>query len=203
MQWHQYRAGDGLVADRRSSYLDGPRMCSWMSPQRDNPHLAGVSIREQLEARTRAARGPREAAAPADIIAGDPRSWRCGGRWHSLEGGRSPSRAMAGGLLHRSGSGSCRGGRSTGPSPRARRGVRRCHREGGLRRAGQRPVHRRRPSRHADRAHRTLDQLALATLLESGRYDRPLRRMREVYAGRRAALVQALHDRAPRHRRWP
>jgi GntR family transcriptional regulator/MocR family aminotransferase len=52
--------------------------------------------------------------------------------------------------------------------------------------------------RYADRGSPILDQLALATLLESGRYDRHLRRMRKVYAGRRSALVQALHDRAPR-----
>jgi GntR family transcriptional regulator/MocR family aminotransferase len=52
--------------------------------------------------------------------------------------------------------------------------------------------------RYADRGSPSLDQLALATLLESGRYDRHLRRMRKVYAGRRAALVQALHDWAPR-----
>ena len=52
--------------------------------------------------------------------------------------------------------------------------------------------------RYADRGSPTLDQLALAALLESGRYDRHLRRMRKVYAGRRAALLRALHDRAPR-----
>ena len=52
--------------------------------------------------------------------------------------------------------------------------------------------------RYADRGSPTLDQLALAALLESGRYDRHLRRMRKVYAGRRAALLPALHDRAPR-----
>ena len=43
----------------------------------------------------------------------------------------------------------------------------------------------------SDRGSCTLDQLALATLLTSGRYDRHLRRMRAVYAGRRAALVEA------------
>ncbi|XVQ15533.1 PLP-dependent aminotransferase family protein [Spirillospora sp. CA-255316] len=52
--------------------------------------------------------------------------------------------------------------------------------------------------RYDDRGSPTLDQLALARLLESGRYDRHLRRMRKVYAGRRAALVRALQDRAPR-----
>ena len=35
----------------------------------------------------------------------------------------------------------------------------------------------------ADRGSPGLDQLALAALLESGRYDRHLRRMRKVYAG--------------------
>jgi GntR family transcriptional regulator/MocR family aminotransferase len=43
----------------------------------------------------------------------------------------------------------------------------------------------------SDRGSCALDQLALATLLTSGRYDRHLRRMRTVYAGRRAALVDA------------
>jgi GntR family transcriptional regulator/MocR family aminotransferase len=42
-----------------------------------------------------------------------------------------------------------------------------------------------------------LDQLALATLIESGRYDRQLRRMRALYAGRRRALVDALARHAP------
>ncbi|MEY9872505.1 GntR family transcriptional regulator/MocR family aminotransferase [Streptacidiphilus sp. MAP12-33] len=44
----------------------------------------------------------------------------------------------------------------------------------------------------SDRGSSALDQLALAALLESGRYDRHLRRMRAVYAGRRATLVDAL-----------
>jgi GntR family transcriptional regulator / MocR family aminotransferase len=44
----------------------------------------------------------------------------------------------------------------------------------------------------SDRGTSTLDQLALAALLESGRYDRHLRRMRGVYGRRRAALVDAL-----------
>ena len=43
-----------------------------------------------------------------------------------------------------------------------------------------------------DRGSPTLDQLALATLIESGRYDRHLRRMRGVYGGRRQALIDAL-----------
>lgn len=44
----------------------------------------------------------------------------------------------------------------------------------------------------SDRGSSTLDQLALAALLESGRYDRHLRRMRTLYASRRAALLSAL-----------
>jgi GntR family transcriptional regulator/MocR family aminotransferase len=51
--------------------------------------------------------------------------------------------------------------------------------------------------RVADRGSPGLDQLALATLIESGRYDRHLRHMRGVYAGRRAALVEALARHAP------
>ncbi|WP_348789910.1 PLP-dependent aminotransferase family protein [Leifsonia sp. NPDC080035] len=49
----------------------------------------------------------------------------------------------------------------------------------------------------ADRGAPTLDQLALARLIESGRYDRHLRRMRAVYAGRRDALAAALQAHAP------
>jgi GntR family transcriptional regulator/MocR family aminotransferase len=49
----------------------------------------------------------------------------------------------------------------------------------------------------ADRGSPTLDQLALAILLESGRYDRHLRRMRAEYARRRDALVTALAEHAP------
>jgi GntR family transcriptional regulator / MocR family aminotransferase len=52
----------------------------------------------------------------------------------------------------------------------------------------------------ADRGTPVLDQLALALLLESGRYDRHLRRMRAVYARRRAALADALASHAPRAR---
>ncbi|MBW8483756.1 MocR-like pyridoxine biosynthesis transcription factor PdxR [Actinomadura parmotrematis] len=48
-----------------------------------------------------------------------------------------------------------------------------------------------------DRGSPALDQLALARLIESGRHDRHLRRMRAVYAGRRAALVEALAEHAP------
>jgi GntR family transcriptional regulator/MocR family aminotransferase len=51
--------------------------------------------------------------------------------------------------------------------------------------------------RIADRGSPGLDQLALATLIESGRYDRHLRHMRTVYAARRAALVEALAAHAP------
>jgi GntR family transcriptional regulator / MocR family aminotransferase len=42
-----------------------------------------------------------------------------------------------------------------------------------------------------------LDQLALAALMESGRYDRHLRRMREVYRRRRDALTEAVAKHAP------
>ena len=42
-----------------------------------------------------------------------------------------------------------------------------------------------------------MDQLALARLISSGRYDRHLRRMRVTYATRRAALVDALAAHAP------
>jgi GntR family transcriptional regulator/MocR family aminotransferase len=52
----------------------------------------------------------------------------------------------------------------------------------------------------SDRGSCALDQLALATLLTSGRYDRHLRRMRSVYAGRRAALVEAFARYSPRVR---
>ena len=51
--------------------------------------------------------------------------------------------------------------------------------------------------RISDRGSSTLDQLALAALLESGRYDRHLRRMRAVYARRRARLITALARHAP------
>ena len=42
-----------------------------------------------------------------------------------------------------------------------------------------------------------LDQLALATLLESGRYDRHVRRMWEVYRRRRDVLASAVTEHAP------
>ena len=48
-----------------------------------------------------------------------------------------------------------------------------------------------------DRGSPWLDQLALATLVQSGRYDRHLRRMRASYARRRATLVDALARHAP------
>ncbi|MFF4256014.1 PLP-dependent aminotransferase family protein [Streptomyces sp. NPDC001663] len=51
--------------------------------------------------------------------------------------------------------------------------------------------------RIADRGSPALDQLALARLIESGRYDRHLRRMRTTYATRRTALVSALSRHAP------
>jgi GntR family transcriptional regulator/MocR family aminotransferase len=49
----------------------------------------------------------------------------------------------------------------------------------------------------ADRGSPGIDQLALATLIISGRYDRHVRRMRSVYAARRLALVDALTEHAP------
>jgi GntR family transcriptional regulator/MocR family aminotransferase len=49
----------------------------------------------------------------------------------------------------------------------------------------------------ADRGSPIIDQLALADLLLSGRYDRHLRHMRLRYAARRAALVEALQRHAP------
>lgn len=51
--------------------------------------------------------------------------------------------------------------------------------------------------RIADRGSPGVDQLGLATLIESGRYDRHIRHMRGVYAARRAALVDALATAAP------
>ena len=51
-----------------------------------------------------------------------------------------------------------------------------------------------------DRGSPGLDQLVLARLIESGRFDRHLRRMRGVYARRRAALSEALATHAPRVR---
>jgi GntR family transcriptional regulator/MocR family aminotransferase len=51
-----------------------------------------------------------------------------------------------------------------------------------------------------DRGSPMLDQLALATLIESGRFDRHLRRMRAIYAQRRQALIAALAQHAPQVR---
>jgi GntR family transcriptional regulator/MocR family aminotransferase len=48
-----------------------------------------------------------------------------------------------------------------------------------------------------DRGSPTLEQLALARLIESGLYDRHLRRMRSLYARRRDALVRTLGREAP------
>jgi GntR family transcriptional regulator / MocR family aminotransferase len=48
-----------------------------------------------------------------------------------------------------------------------------------------------------DRGSPGLDQLVLARLIESGRFDRHLRRMRKIYAGKRDALVAALNEHAP------
>jgi GntR family transcriptional regulator / MocR family aminotransferase len=48
-----------------------------------------------------------------------------------------------------------------------------------------------------DRGSPGLDQLALATLMESGRYDRHLRKMRGVYAAKRQAPLDALQRHAP------
>ena len=49
----------------------------------------------------------------------------------------------------------------------------------------------------ADRGSPALDQLALASLIQSGRYDRHLRRMRASYARRREALADTLARQAP------
>ena len=49
----------------------------------------------------------------------------------------------------------------------------------------------------ADRGSPGLEQLVLAWLIESGRFDRHLRRMRKIYAGKRDALVAALSEHAP------
>ncbi len=49
----------------------------------------------------------------------------------------------------------------------------------------------------SDRGSSTLDQLTLAALIRSGRYDRHLRRMRTIYARRRAQLMSTLARQAP------
>ena len=51
--------------------------------------------------------------------------------------------------------------------------------------------------RLSDRGSPALEQLALAALIESGRYDRHLRRMRGVYGRRRDTLIKALTATAP------
>ena len=51
--------------------------------------------------------------------------------------------------------------------------------------------------RVSDRGSSGLDQLALAALLESGRYDRHLRHMRTVYGRRRSVLIDSLARHAP------
>jgi GntR family transcriptional regulator / MocR family aminotransferase len=51
--------------------------------------------------------------------------------------------------------------------------------------------------RLSDRGSPTLEQLALATLIESGRYDRHLRRMRDIYGARRDTLARTLAEQAP------
>ena len=48
-----------------------------------------------------------------------------------------------------------------------------------------------------DRGSPGFDQLALARLIESGRFDRHLRRMRGIYAARRKVLIEALARHAP------
>jgi GntR family transcriptional regulator/MocR family aminotransferase len=54
-----------------------------------------------------------------------------------------------------------------------------------------------RGKRLADRGCPGLDQLALASLIESGRYDRHLRRMRTEYRTRREVLLQTMAQHAP------
>ncbi|ONI68285.1 hypothetical protein BWI15_35290 [Kribbella sp. ALI-6-A] len=49
----------------------------------------------------------------------------------------------------------------------------------------------------ASRGVPALDQIALALMIESGRFDRHLRRMREIYHARRRVLVAELAERAP------
>jgi GntR family transcriptional regulator/MocR family aminotransferase len=51
--------------------------------------------------------------------------------------------------------------------------------------------------RVSDRGSSGLDQLAVAALLESGRYDRHLRHMRAVYSRRRGVLIDSLATHAP------
>jgi GntR family transcriptional regulator / MocR family aminotransferase len=51
--------------------------------------------------------------------------------------------------------------------------------------------------RLSDRGSPALEQLALAAMVESGRYDRHLRHMRRVYGARRTTLIDALTQYAP------
>ncbi|HKE51888.1 MAG TPA: PLP-dependent aminotransferase family protein, partial [Actinomycetes bacterium] len=51
--------------------------------------------------------------------------------------------------------------------------------------------------RQDDRGSPLLDQLTIATLIQSGRFDRQLRRMRTLYATRRQTLLSALARHAP------
>ena len=51
--------------------------------------------------------------------------------------------------------------------------------------------------RWADRGSPVLDQIALAALLESGKFERHLRRMRSIYSARRDALVTAIRRFTP------
>ena len=50
----------------------------------------------------------------------------------------------------------------------------------------------------ADRGSPGLEQVVLARLIQTGRFDRHLRRMRKIYAGKRdALLLTALNEHAP------
>src|SRR3954447_3029382 len=99
----------------------------------------------------------------------------------------------------------CRVYRRTGSFPSGRsasRSRRRCGSAGAalppLPPAPTEPV--RAAKRVADRGAPVVDQLALVALIESGRYDRHLRRMRTEYSKRRETLVAALAEHAPRAR---
>jgi GntR family transcriptional regulator/MocR family aminotransferase len=50
----------------------------------------------------------------------------------------------------------------------------------------------------SDRGSPALEQLALARMIESGRYDRHLRHMRRVYGARRDTVIRSLRQRAPK-----
>ena len=49
----------------------------------------------------------------------------------------------------------------------------------------------------SDRAAPGLDQMALAEMMRSGRYDRHIRRMSAVYTHRRQRLIESLREHAP------